>query len=95
MHMSKYLKLALPLLALALIVTGAALLYPALAAGREVTMAPATTQDTTVAAATEAVTDSAPRYFKAWDFSVYAASGEQHKLSDFFGKPIVLNFWAS
>ncbi len=32
---------------------------------------------------------------KAYDFSVYDVSGNKVKLSDFFGKPIVLNFWAS
>ncbi len=29
------------------------------------------------------------------DFTVYDADGGEHKLSDYFGKPIVLNFWAS
>ena len=29
------------------------------------------------------------------DFTVYDADGNEVKLSDFFGKPIVLNFWAS
>ena len=29
------------------------------------------------------------------DFTVVDAEGIEHKLSDFFGKPIVLNFWAS
>ena len=29
------------------------------------------------------------------DFTVYDAEGNPVKLSDFFGKPIVLNFWAS
>jgi len=29
------------------------------------------------------------------DFTVYDAEGNAHKLSDWFGKPIVLNFWAS
>ena len=29
------------------------------------------------------------------DFLVYDANGNQVRLSDFFGKPIVLNFWAS
>ena len=29
------------------------------------------------------------------DFVVYDADGNQVRLSDFFGKPIVLNFWAS
>ena len=32
---------------------------------------------------------------KAKDFTVYDADGNEVKLSDFFGKPIVLNFWAS
>lgn len=31
----------------------------------------------------------------ATDFTVYDADGNAVKLSDFFGKPIVLNFWAS
>lgn len=33
--------------------------------------------------------------FNAPDFTVYDAEGNAVKLSDFFGKPIVLNFWAS
>lgn len=32
---------------------------------------------------------------RAMDFTVYDANGNAVKLSDFFGKPIVLNFWAS
>ena len=32
---------------------------------------------------------------KAPDFTVYAENGEAFELSDLFGKPIVLNFWAS
>lgn len=32
---------------------------------------------------------------QAPDFTVYDAAGNSVKLSDFFGKPIVLNFWAS
>jgi len=33
--------------------------------------------------------------FAAPDFTVLDAEGNEAKLSDFFGKPIVLNFWAS
>lgn len=33
--------------------------------------------------------------FKAPDFTVYDGNGNKLKLSDMFGKPIVLNFWAS
>ena len=32
---------------------------------------------------------------KAYDFTFYDENGEEVKLSDFYGKPIVLNFWAS
>ncbi len=32
---------------------------------------------------------------KAIDFTIYNSSGQRVKLSDYFGKPIVLNFWAS
>ena len=32
---------------------------------------------------------------KAWDFTVYDRDGNPVKLSDFFGKPTVVNFWAS
>ncbi len=32
---------------------------------------------------------------KATDFTVYTESGDAVKLSDYFGKPIILNFWAS
>lgn len=31
----------------------------------------------------------------AFDFSVYDAQGNEAKLSDFFGKPIIINFWTT
>lgn len=37
----------------------------------------------------------AQEFTKAFDFTVYDDAGEAHKLSDFEGKPIILNFWAS
>jgi thiol-disulfide isomerase/thioredoxin len=41
-------------------------------------------------------TDSAKKEtYKAPDFTVYDVSGKEVKLSDFLGKPVVLNFWAS
>ena len=43
---------------------------------------------------TEPVETTAPPVL-APDFTVYDREGNPHKLSDFFGKPIVLNFWAS
>ncbi len=46
------------------------------------------TQETTQGT-TEQVANQAP------DFTVYDADGNPVQLSDYFGKPIVLNFWAS
>ena len=34
-------------------------------------------------------------YTKAYDFMVYDENNNSYKLSDFEGKPVVLNFWAS
>ena len=39
--------------------------------------------------------DQAEESAPAPDFTVYDAEGNAVKLSDYFGKPIVLNFWAS
>lgn len=50
-------------------------------------------------AETNAAQDSAetaePRTYRAPDFTVIDYSGAEVNLSDYFGKPIVLNFWAS
>ena len=40
-------------------------------------------------------TDEEQRLTKAPDFTVFDVSGEKVNLSDFLGKPVVLNFWAS
>ena len=40
-------------------------------------------------------TDEERRLTKAPDFTVFDVSGEKVNLSDFLGKPVVLNFWAS
>ena len=39
--------------------------------------------------------DSEPEKISAPDFTVYDADGNAVQLSDYVGKPIVLNFWAS
>ncbi len=39
--------------------------------------------------------DAEEEKMKALDFTVFDADGNAVKLSDLFGKPIVLNFWAS
>ena len=55
----------------------------------EVQTPPATQE----AGETEAQTE--PEKMKAPDFTVYDAEGNEVHLTDFVGKPIVLNFWAS
>ena len=40
-------------------------------------------------------TEEEQQLTKAPDFSVYDASGNKVNLSDYVGKPVVLNFWAS
>ncbi|MBQ6902205.1 MAG: TlpA family protein disulfide reductase [Oscillospiraceae bacterium] len=39
--------------------------------------------------------DEASKVYKAPDFEVYTNDGKAVRLSDFIGKPIVVNFWAS
>ena len=55
----------------------------------EVQTSPATQQTDETEAQTE------PEKMKAPDFTVYDAEGNEVHLTDFVGKPIVLNFWAS
>ena len=45
--------------------------------------------------ATEATQETSAELTQAPDFIVYDIDGNEVKLSDFFGKPIVVNFWAS
>ena len=44
---------------------------------------------------TQATGETKPEANPAPDFTVYDAGGNEVKLPDYFGKPIVLNFWAS
>ena len=64
-----------------LVIAGAAILYNS--------FADKIAQDLTTPIAGTQNADTAP------DFTVYDASGKAHKLSDFKGKPVVVNFWAS
>ena len=53
------------------------------------------TVQTSTEAATEPATEpTQPNAVPAIDFTVKDADGNDVKLSDYFGKPIVLNFWA-
>ena len=90
-----------------LVVLGvAAALYPKLSAGMQpqqlATTPPATTEATTEPTPTEAAREETteateatePEPVAAPDFTVQDWDGNEVKLSDYIGKPIVLNFWA-
>ena len=49
----------------------------------------------TAAPTTAPTTEPKPEYPKAPDFEVYDANGDPVKLSDYAGKLVILNFWAS
>ena len=86
----KILKLLIWVLAFAVVIAGASLLYSNLSGKVEVggiATTPTVVEDPT--GETEAVRQEAP------DFTVYDLEGNPHKLSDFRGKPVILNFWAS
>ena len=86
----KILKLCIWVLAFAVLIAGASLLYNRLSSQVRVSgiaTAPAATEDPE--GQTESVQSTAP------DFTVYDLEGNPYKLSDFRGKPVILNFWAS
>ena len=77
----KILKLLIVVLAVAVVIVGGI---------RYLNSAPAETpEEPTVSAETTEPADLAP------DFTVYDIDGNPVKLSDFRGKPVILNFWAS
>ena len=86
----KILKLCIWVLTFAVLIAGASLLYNRLSSQVRVSgiaTAPAATEDPE--GQTESVQSTAP------DFTVYDLEGNPYKLSDFRGKPVILNFWAS
>jgi thiol-disulfide isomerase/thioredoxin len=85
--MKQSVKIALIVLALAVVLAVAALVYPFLVERYQAQQAPS--EDQTQA---DGETDEA---IQAVDFTVFDQDGNQVALSDFFGKPIVLNFWAT
>ncbi len=85
----KMLKLLIWVLLFAVLLVGAYTLYGDLSGQMEQGgLAPQATQPTDAAEETQAA-EPAP------DFTVYDGEGNAHKLSDFRGKPVILNFWAS
>ena len=95
----KVLKLLIWVLAFAVVIVGASVLYNRLSG--EVSMGGIATvaQETAAAEETAAPGETTPETQEsanlAPDFTVYDLDGNAHKLSDFQGKPVLLNFWAS
>lgn len=81
----KILKLLIWILLFAVIIAGASVLYDHLRSQ----MAPVGLATETTSSETASTATPAP------DFTVYDIDGNAHKLSDFRGKPVILNFWAS
>lgn len=82
-------------LALALVLGGAGLLYRQLSAGYTPEQLSLAAGEQVPAASSPAPGEGAEDSQTAPDFTVYDAEGNAVKLSDYFGRPIVLNFWAS
>lgn len=85
----KILKVVLLVLVFIAVLLGAKRMYDTL--GSRVQMDTLATQATQPAEenGTEPAKQTAP------DFTVYDVEGNPHKLSDFRGKPVILNFWAT
>ena len=91
-------KLIVILAAFVVVLVGAGLLYSRLAP--QFAQDPLATmgtqpQETTPASIPQTTESTQSQQYLAPDFTVYDAQGNPVRLSDYFGKPIVLNFWAS
>ena len=82
-------------LVFAVLLVGASVLYNQLS--QRVDMDQLATQGPPATEPTESeeTEETRPNRKMAPDFTVYDAEGNKVRLSDYFGKPIVLNFWAS
>ncbi len=85
----KILKLLIWVLLFAVLITGAYVLYNKLSSQL------GTQTLATVSPAGTAPGQTEPPKTMAPDFTVYDLEGNAHALSDFQGKPVILNFWAS
>jgi thiol-disulfide isomerase/thioredoxin len=90
----KLLKLLIWVLAFAVVIVGAYVLYNRLSGEVELGGVATVATDAAVAEDPTGETEKA-RGSEAPDFTVYDLEGNAHKLSDFRGKPVLLNFWAS
>ena len=88
--------LLITLIVLLVVIGVAAVLYPKLSAGMQSGQLATATEATTEPAATEAAQEPTeePKIVPAPDLTLLDWDGNEVHLSDYFGKPIVLNFWA-
>lgn len=89
----KILKLLIWVLAFAVVIAGASVLYNRLSG--EVELGGIATTPQADEYTGEAVSETEAQPSMAPDFTVYDLEGNPVKLSDFQGKPVLLNFWAS
>ena len=93
--MSNTNKLILLLVIFGLVLTGVYFLYGWLAADAAPgTLSPSPTPELSEAAP-EPVEEAEPERVAAPDVPLYDAEGNEVRLADYFGKPIILNFWAT
>lgn len=93
--MKKNRTLLILVIVFAVVMVGAAVLYRQLGEDAAPKQLVAETVATEAASRETAATEPKSQVYQAPDFTVYDLEGNAHQLSDFFGKPIVLNFWAS
>lgn len=91
--MNNKIKLLLGILIFAVVIVGAYVAYDKLSDDYKPDVFPSTTANDEESQNAESATE--PVYEPAPDFTVIDKDGKEHKLSDFKGKPVVLNFWAS
>lgn len=85
--------LLIPLLILILLIGGASVLYEQLSKRTEVDQLASEKKEDQEEQ--ESDQEESEEEMKAPDFTVYDIDGNEVHLSDYFGKPVVLNFWAS
>lgn len=86
--------LIIVILSLAAVIIAAALLYPKLSKGYAPDL-PSEQQSESIESIDSNESSEAKGIEKAVDFSVYDLNGNKVNLFDFFGKPIIVNFWAT
>ncbi|MBQ7785196.1 MAG: TlpA family protein disulfide reductase [Clostridia bacterium] len=81
--------------AMVLLLAGAALLYNSIGMELKPDQLSAEQEAAKPQAGSDTAEETKPERIKAPDFTVYTIEGDAVHLSDFAGKPVVVNFWAS